>query len=230
MHEMHRSRMKQRFLKEGLDTFEDHQVLEFILFYALPRVDTNEIAHVLLDRFGSFHKVMDAPIEELQKISGIGEHAAIFMKVIPELARKYFLDSLPKGEVYDSVDKIGEYLVRTYIGVTTEKIYLLLFDNGYRMITSIMMMEGSVNSAWMPVRDMVEEIIKYNASMAVIAHNHPGGITAPSQEDINTTMRLINVFEPIDCVLLEHIIVSDREFLPIIYSTPSLRSIRNKKF
>lgn len=228
MHEMHRSRMKKRFLNEGLETFEDHQVLEFILFYALPRIDTNVTAHILLQTFGSIHGVADASIEELMKIPNIGEHSAILLKLIPELSRRYFLDSLTRGDVYDTVDKIGEYLVRNYIGINVERVHMLLFDNGYRLIKNIFVMEGSINSAYIPIREMIAEIVKHNASMVVIAHNHPGGAPIPSKEDVETTIRIINALELIECFLLEHIIVSDNDFIPIINSNSTLRDIRKR--
>lgn len=228
MHEKHRSRVKQRFLTDGLESFEDHQVLEFILFYAIPRVDTNPTAHILLEKFGSLHGVADAPIEELMTVPHIKEHAATLLKMIPEISRRYFLDSVPSDEVYDTIDKIGEYFVKDFIGATSERLHMLLLDSGYHMIKDIPVMEGSLDSVPVPMRAVIREITRYDASIVVLAHNHTGGSVTPSDADINTTINIINAFAPIKCYLLEHLIISKQSFLPIIESNPMLRTLNQK--
>jgi len=228
MHEKHRERVKQRFLSDGLDSFNEHQVLELVLFYALPRVDTNEIAHELINEFGSLKRVADASIEELTAINHIGDHAAIMLKLIAGVSKRYFMDPLSNVKIYDTLDKIGEYLINLYIDSTSEKIYLLLFDGKMRMIKSIMVAEGSLASVQFPMREIIKEIINLRATSAVIAHNHPDGALIPSREDVDVTMTLMNAFEMIDCQLVEHIIVADRGYLPVMESVSKLKMMKEK--
>ena len=98
-HEGHRARMKARFLKEGFQNFADHEIMEFLLYYAMPRKDTNEIAHALIERFGSLSAVFDAPYEELMEIKGIKEHSATLIKLIPALARRYSVETKTEEEM-----------------------------------------------------------------------------------------------------------------------------------
>jgi hypothetical protein len=129
MHEHHRKRMKERFLREGIAYFEPHNVLELLLFYAIPQKDTNEIAHRLIERFGSLSAVFEAPFSELIQVEGIKEHSATLIKLIPELAGRYVSESYgTKGVLLPTLDDAAEYLKSKYIGVTKEIVYLLLLD------------------------------------------------------------------------------------------------------
>ena len=228
MHEKHRERVKQRFLTEGLDSFDEHQVLEFVLFFALPRIDTNEVAHELINKFGSLKRVADASLEELMEVKYIGDHAATMLKLIAGVSKRYYMDAVGNVKIYDTLDKIGEYLINLYIDSTSEKIYLLLFDGKMKMIKSIMIAEGSLASIQLPMREIIKEIINLRATSAVIAHNHPDGLLLPSREDVDVTMTLMNAFEMIDCQLIEHIIVADRGYLPVMESVSKLKVMKER--
>ena len=134
MHENHRERVKKRFLSSGLDDFAPHNVLELLLFYAVPQKDTNQTAHLLIDRFGSLDKVFDATVEELKEVNGIGDHAATLIKLIPALARRYAIEKNKEGLVFNNVDTMGQYFVSQYIGVTVETVLLLSLDNKFNAI------------------------------------------------------------------------------------------------
>lgn len=217
MHEHHRQRMKNRFLSEGLSKFEPHNVLELLLFYSIPQKDTNEIAHMLMDRFGSLKEVFDAPYEELISVPGIKEHSATLIKLVPSLARRYFEESNDiSGEILSTIPKIGEYLVAKYIGVTKETVYLLLIDNKFKLIDCVKVHEGSVNSSAITMRRLVEIAMEKKASMAVLSHNHPSGIPVPSPDDLYTTKEVRKAFSYVGVELLAHIIVAGGRYVDIM--------------
>ena len=218
-HEGHRQRLKNRFLASSLESFEPHNVLELLLFYSVPRQDTNELAHSLIDRFGSLRGVFDADFSELIKVKGIKENSATLIKLIPQIARTYMLDEDLSDCVLDTVDKVGEYLVKLYIGSTKETVYILLFDPSFKLLNTVKLAEGNINSAAIDPRKIFEEVTKVNASMFVLAHNHPHGYAVPSMDDIETTTMLSSAFDMFSVDLLEHFIVAGDKFFPIIRET-----------
>ena len=215
-HEGHRARMKQRFLKEGFQNFADHEILEFLLYYAMPRKDTNEIAHRLLDTFGSFDRVFDAPISELLKVDEIGEHSAILLSTLPEVSRRYRMSKLSNDKNMQSLDTAGNFLVEHYMSLRHEQVTMILLDNRQRMISFEIVHNGSVNSSDVNVRRIVEIAFSKGAASIILAHNHPSGELIPSDSDIATTKHLMNAFSPIDLNMREHILVAGDRHMPII--------------
>lgn len=215
-HDGHRARMKQRFLKEGFQNFADHEIMEFLLYYSMPRKDTNEIGHRLLDSFGSFDRVLDAPISELMKIDQIGEHSAILLKILPEVTRRYRMSKLSDHKNMQSTEDFGKYLTEYYMPLEFEQVTAILLDNRQRMISFEIVHNGSVNSSDINVRRIVEIAMTKGASSLILAHNHPNGELLPSDSDISTTKYLMNVFAPIDLHMREHILVAGDRYLPII--------------
>ncbi len=224
-HEGHRQRLKNRFLASSLESFEPHNVLELLLFYSVPRQDTNELAHSLIDRFGSLKGVFDADFKELIKVKGIKENSATLIKLVPQIARTYMTNENPVGKILDSAEAIGNYLVNLYIGSTTETVYILLFDSNFKLLNTVKLFEGSVNSAIVAPRKIFEEVTKVNASMFVMAHNHPNGVPVPSMEDIETTVALSGAFEMFSVGLLEHFVVAEGKYFPIIRETNHARNV-----
>lgn len=218
-HEGHRQRLKNRFLEHGLESFEKHNILELLLFYSIPQKDTNDLAHTLLDHFGTLRGVFEADFSELIKIPGIKENTATLIKLIPELAREYMFEEVSEDKVFDTADKLGKYFIRKYIGEVDEVVYLMLLDNGFKLLNVSKIHEGSVNSAKISPRKIMNQVIKHNASMAVVAHNHPNGLAVPSMEDVNTTYNLRHVLENYEVKLIEHILVGGNEYFPIIHET-----------
>ena len=206
-------------MQEGLDSFEKHNILELLLFYAIPQKDTNDLAHALLYQFGSLRGVFEADFSELIKIPGIKENTATLIKMIPELAREYMFEEVSEENIFDTADKIGRYFVRKYIGEINETVYLMLLDNGFKLLNVSKIHEGSVSSARVSPRKIMTQVIKYNASMAVVAHNHPNGVAIPSMEDIDTTYKLKNTLDGYEVKLIEHILVGGNEYFPIIHET-----------
>lgn len=206
-HAGHRKKLRERFLKEGLDSFETHNVLEFMLFYAIPRKDTNEIAHDLIKHFGSFSGVIDAPLNELLKIEGIGENAAVFIKSIGAFCRRYYDDKIKDRKFLDTVPKLVDFLRPKFLGRTTELVYLLCLDQSCKLLNCSILFEGAFNRANIQPRAVVEYALKYNAPGVVIAHNHPMSVALPSNEDTATTYSLIKALRPLEITLVDHIIV-----------------------
>ena len=135
MAEGHRARLKARFLTDGFDNFNEINALELLLFYTIPRSDTNPIAHRLLDRFGSFSAVLDADYNELLEVDGVSDHTATFLKLLPQTARYYESSKITERKELATLSDIGEFFVRKYVGVIKETVYLLLLDNKRCMIS-----------------------------------------------------------------------------------------------
>ena len=218
IHDGHRQRLKERFRTEGLDNFSDIQVLELLLFYCIPRKDTNPIAHALLDRFGSLSQVLDAPIAELAKVPGMGENAATFLSLTTAVGRYYQVDRAMNVDILTSVEKCGQYLVPFFYGRRNETVFLLCLDAKCKVLCCNEIGEGSVNSAGVPRRRIVEAALGVNATTVILAHNHPSGIALPSGEDVQTTQRVAAALSTVDIVLADHIIVADDDFVSMAQS------------
>lgn len=228
VHDGHRQRMLQAFLSAGIDSMHPHEILEMLLFYAIPRRDTNVIAHDLLDAFGSLRAVFDAPIEELVKVKGIGEYSATLIKMIPQLARAYLSDN-DDAVIVTSCGDAAECLLPKFIGRTQETVFLLCLDNKNKMTACVMVGEGSVNSAAISIRRIVEIAMKYNAAAIVLAHNHPGGTAIPSREDIETTKRLVDLCANIKMPLLDHLVISDGDYVSMA-ETGTLKRMMGQQY
>ena len=218
IHKDHRQRVRERYLKEGLDGFSEVQVLELLLFYVIPRQDTNPIAHRLIDRFGSVYQVLEAPVEELEKVEGIGPNAALLLSLITAVARVYAVNRTEKQKILRTIEDCGEYLKSFFIGRRSEMVYLLCLDAKCKVLGCREIGEGSVNSANVPIRRIVETALGLNATSVVLAHNHPSGIALPSGEDVLTTHRVAAALSTVDIVLVDHIVVADDDYVSMVQS------------
>lgn len=218
VHQGHRARVKERFSKEGLDGFKEHQVLELLLFYAIPQRDTNVIAHNLLNRFGSLAQVIDAPVKELCKVEGMGDNAAIFISLIKQLERYYNMNRTQQTRVLSTLEECGEYLVPFFGGQTNEVVYLLCLDAKCKVISCRSIDEGGVNSTGISVRKVVDVALTENATSVILAHNHTSGVAVPSNEDVQATYQIAKALQFVDVVLLDHVIVADGDFVSMVHS------------
>ena len=218
IHDGHRQRLKDRFLREGLDNFEDLYVLELLLYYAIPQKDTNPIAHALLAHFGSLTAVFESTPEELQKVPGIGKNAATFLALIPQVGRYYQIKRAEPGEILRTISQCGNYLVPYFYGRENETVFLLCLDAKCKVLGCKLVGEGSVNSANIPVRRVVEIALNTNATTVVLAHNHPSGLALPSHDDIETTLRVAKAMDAVEITLADHIVVADDDFVSMVQS------------
>ena len=218
IHEGHRQRLKQRFLEEGLDKFTDIQVLELLLFYCIPRKDTNPIAHALLSHFGSLSQVLEAPVEELRKVEGVGESAALFLHLTTEVSRYYLVDRSTRATFLNTTEDCARYLMPFFFGRRNETVFLLCLDAKCKVLCCREIAEGSINYAGISVRKVVETALGVSATSVVLAHNHPSGVAVPSGEDIQTTRRIATALSAVEIHLADHIIVADNDCVSLVQS------------
>ncbi len=214
----HRQRVKDRFLAEGLDNFDEVHVLELLLFYCIPRKDTKSIARALLDHFGSLPLVLEAKPEELQQIEGVGEGVATFLNLIPAAGRYYQVQRMQDAGPLETLEQYGKLLQAQFIGRYNETVFLLCMDAKRKMLCCRLVGEGDINSANIPVRKMVQIALAVNASTVILAHNHPSGLALPSSEDIATTERVAAALSAMGIVLADHVIVADNDYVSLMQS------------
>ena len=209
VHKGHRERLKSRFLKEGLDAFEDHQVLELLLFQAIPRLDTNPIAHLLIKRFGILSAVLEADPHDLESVEGVGHSAALFLSMIPQVTRRYFLDRVRHARrPLTTSEAAAEYLVPLMAGRAEEVFYVICLDSQLRVLYPALVSEGTVKDAVVHPRHVVEAALRHKAASVILAHNHPGGSIKPSGHDHKITARLVQSLRSIDINVVDHVIVA----------------------
>ena len=219
IHDGHRQRLKNRFIEQGLDSFTEVQAVELMLFYCIPRCDTNEIAHRLFKRFGSFSQILDADMEELCSVEGIGTNAATFIKMFPAIARYYEVDKARlKGDPLLTTEACGARLLPQFLGRCNETVFILCIDAKGKEICCRMVGEGGVNSAGVPIRRIVEIALAMKATSVVLAHNHPSGIALPSSEDVATTQRIATALQAVDVVLADHLVIADDDYTSMVQS------------
>ncbi len=218
LHAGHRKRLKARFLSEGLDGFAEHNVLELLLFYALPQQDTNPLAHRLIDAFGSLSGVLDASVEDLCRIKGVGPGTAMLLSLMPALFRRYRLSGADFDTCLNTTEKAGDYLLPRFIGLKNEAVYVVCLDAKCKPLCCRMLSEGTVNVAQINVRKVVELALSFNASSIILAHNHLSGIALPSTEDVATTLHMKRALDAVGIAFVDHIIVADDDFVSLAQS------------
>lgn len=208
-HEGHRLRLKERYLRSGIDSFEAHQVLELLLFYSVARRDTNDLAHELIARFGSISNVFDAPIGELIKIKGISEHSATLIKLIPDLARVYLDDKNRTDDIFENREAVIKYFQPKFIGVLNEIVAALFIDNRGKFIEFAVIAEGTVNTAEVNLREIMKHCMVNNATGVFLAHNHPRGVPMPSVEDVSATKIVHDALAGVGVELIDHFVFGE---------------------
>lgn len=206
----HRQRVRDDFLLHGIENYEPHRVLELLLFYSIPRKDTKPIAYRLVKQFGTVNNVFDAPIEQLVQIEGISTNTAIFLKLIAEVSKRYYVDSVRTSKRLFDKKELFEYLRAFFIGEPAECVYLLTLDTNRRPISCKKIAQGiSTTETSVYVTQVVREAVASPHSNFVLAHNHPDGEQLiPSSEDEFFTKQLSRALGSIDKKLCDHIIVS----------------------
>lgn len=215
----HRERLKTRFRESGADTFQDYELLELILFQALPRRDTKPIAKALLDRFGSFSEVLAAPEARLREIDGIGEAAAQYLKVLLATAQRFARDPIRKKTILDSWAAVVDYCRAVMAFEEVERFRILFLDKKNQLIADEVQQSGTVDHTPVYPREVVKRALEVSATAVILVHNHPSGDPTPSQADIQMTKSVIEIAKPLGIEVHDHLIVGKT-------GHASLRSLR----
>ncbi len=213
IHSGHRGRMKQRYLSQGLDGFSDHEALELLLYYAIPRSDVNPLAHRLIDHFGSLHAVLDADVAELTEVEGVGESTALLLRFVRDMNRRYLLNRQEKRPSMADPRDAGKMFLPYFYGIHVERVYAAFVDDELRLLSCRLLFEGGINSAPISARKLVEAAIRERATGVILAHNHPASQAIPSVEDREATLQLRNALEAVQIRLLDHIIVAGEDYI-----------------
>ena len=217
-HAGHRERMRKKFREQGIDCFEEHEVLEILLYFAVAQKNTNELAHSLLNTFGSLAGVLNAPEEELLRVPGVGDSTVMLLKFIPQLFRRYSESASQGVRRICTFEEAGEYFFPKFLGRENETVFLMLMDARGKILFCDVINEGSVNASNVYIRDVVRLAVRYNASSAVLAHNHPSGTCLPSTQDLETTRSVASALESVEVLLMDHIIVGGDNYLSLAES------------
>ena len=215
VHSGHRERLKKRFLVNNGKDFTDHELLELLLFFVLPRVNTNELAHRLLDEFGTLEGVFNADIALLEKVDGAGKTTSLFINLYNTISKRIEMEKHKDTRFLgDSLTKVGNFLCDYYRGVKVEEFCVMLLDNSFRLIDFSTMSTGSVNSASVDTRAVAKHALNRDASYVILSHNHPSGTLHQSTEDRLISVQIESALNAIGISLLEHIIVNEESYAP----------------
>ncbi len=214
----HRERVRKRFRDETLENFSEIHALELLLFYAIPQKDTKPLARELLNRFGSFSNVMEAPYEELVQVKGIGPGVATYLMLINEAGRYQRINSQKNIKILKDINACGDYLVEFFNGRRNETVYLLCLDAKQKVRGCMLVSEGGVNAISLSVRKVAELAMAANATSVILAHNHPGGFAFPSNEDVAVTRQVGAALYSLGIILADHIVVSDGDYVSLVQS------------
>lgn len=216
IHRDHRKRMRERMIRHGVENFADHELLEVALYSANARGDTNELAHMLLEHFGSLDVLMEARAEDLTDIDGMGEAGAALIVCIGELMRRYIRTLSKERQRYSSVQDLARYAWGYLCGLDHERLYMILLDNQLSLIDMVLLADGTVTSAEVRMSLILDKVTRKKAAFVALAHNHPHGTANPSDKDIeltNSVSELLNIF---GVSLIEHIVIAEDRYWPII--------------
>jgi DNA repair protein RadC len=211
--EGHRTRMRQRLLKAGPDALADHEMLEMILFIALPRRDTKPIARDLLTRFRSFGGVLGAPESELRSIDGMGEAGTAAVKLVQASALRMMRQDVAEQPVLSTWDRLMDYLTAAMGHERTEQFRVLFFDGRNKLIADEIQGLGTINHAPAYPREVVRRCLELHASAVVLAHNHPSGDPAPSREDVAMTAEIAKAAALMGIAVHDHIVIGRGKWL-----------------
>lgn len=212
-HKDHRQRKRDQFYHHGSDAFADHELLELLLFYGIPRKDVNPLAHALLEEFGSLEAVFAAPVETLEQVDGMGRSTAVLLKLVPHLMRRAHISSVAKETVLDTVDRIGDFFLNLFLAESNEVMYQLCLDAKGRKLNCRKISEGDPASINVNTRTIVQNALKCNAVMVAIAHNHPSGVAFPSHADKIATTQIRDALSAVNVTLIDHIVVANDDYI-----------------
>ncbi len=218
--EGHRQRMRKEFLSIGFnENTPDHRMLEFLLFYCVPRIDTNVLAHSLLNKYHTLAGVLDAPIEELMAFPYITETAATLLKLIMPVARKYLCEKQAPVMDFCSLDEVGGFLVSRFAGLLEERVAALFLNTAGGFLGFEFISNGSMDSVGISIKDLLKRTLEKNASVIVLAHNHPSGIALPSASDQYMTEMISETLAHVNIAFADHVVISGEDYVSMAQSS-----------
>lgn len=211
----HRSRLRERFLKNGIESLLDYEIVELLLTLGTPRKDCKTIAKEAIKKFGGLQKVLDTPLERLQEIKGIGPNNAFGIKLFQEIATRYKKEQVKSNILLDNPKVVFEYLQKS-IGREEKEHFIMLTLNSRNQLISVNQIAiGTINASIIHPREVFEPAIRQLANHIIIAHNHPSGEPEPSPEDIALTARLSEVGRIMNIDLVDHVIVTPNKYFSL---------------
>lgn len=217
-HAGHRKRLKRRYIDSNGNGFSDHELLELLLFYGIPRKNTNEIAHSLIEHFGSVNSVAEASLDELKLVDGIGDDCAILLDLVMLFAKKYSETHYKESKRLNTIGDLAAYAQNHTFGAVKELVYGVFLDDNLNVLGTNLIASGTINEVRLMLRTIIELCVIKRATALAIFHNHPNGGVEPSPEDVDFTITLERELEIIGVELVEHIIVDGKDYLPLLKS------------
>jgi DNA repair protein RadC len=209
----HRQRLRERFLKSGLTGFADHEVIELLLTLAIPRSDVKQPAKALIARFGNLRGILDAPIEELRAVPGVGTVTPIALQVLKAAATLYLQQRSEGRDYLAERERLSEFW-RLRIGALQNEVFEVAYlDSGYRLLGDgvTTLEEGTIDRAAVYPRKVIEAALKRGAAALVLAHNHPNGDVHPTEQDKVLTRAVVLAAEVVHLKVVDHLIVTADE-------------------
>ena len=220
IHSGHRKRVKANVIKNGFSQLEEHKLLELMLFYSIPREDTNELAHKLINHFGSFEDVFKADIEQLKRVDGVGDNTALLIASMGEAFNRISKAKPKKKRVYKNTEDLKELALSLFKTEKNEKVILMCFDAKRTLKRYSVITEGDEFSSEVDMKVVMKNLLESDSSMAVLAHNHPTSCAQASAADIDATRMVCVTLRKIGYVLADHIIVGENEDVYSMHSDP----------
>jgi len=217
-HAGHRQRMREEFLRTGAEGMADHRLLELLLFYAIPKVDVNPLAHRLVDHFGSLAGVFHATHDQLVRVSGVGQSTAVLLQLVTALGARYMEQTASFDGQVVNIWQLKELLEPYFFGQRDELAYLVCMDGKSKVQAVRKLGEGIVDTVPITVRKVTEAALGCNASQVVLAHNHVSGVAMPSQADVDTTLRLKHLLAEMEITLVDHLIFAGGDMVSMAQS------------
>lgn len=211
LHENHRARMRERVERDGLESLAEHEALEYLLFLAITRQDTNALAHRLIQHFGSFCNVLEASEEELMQVDGVGAKSAQLITSVLQFSRYYNIKHRKARQPLNDAQRAMQYVKPLFYGQQNEIFYLIMLDDQYRPLKDLRIAEGVPNHLVIDTRRVLREVAKTNSTCTIMAHNHPSGLAVPSAADQMTTRKLADSLSQIGVSVIDHFIVAGED-------------------
>ena len=205
--------MKERFRSDGADSLRDHELLELLLYYAIPRADTNELAHSLMERFCTLRGVLEAPVEALASVPNVGDNTATLLKAVAAVHHRVRLESTEEERTLNTSADAAAFLAPRFLSADCECVYLLCLDGRKRVTCCELVARGEPTQVEISVREVVALALRNGAQGVILSHNHPDAPAIPSREDECVTLQIRDALSTIGVTLVDHVVFSDSEYV-----------------